>query len=208
MRAILTVLCILPVWAQDVQVQKEQALGASLAAEIKRYAPAVENERAQRYVARLGEAIAGQLENPRLACRFEVVQSSKREAVALPGGYVLAPDTLLREAGSEEEVVAMLAHAVAHVRLLRPATARGASIPLIFAGGPGGLHSSGGDSSFVPVAFREAQEKYEAEATEYGRQLAAKLEWKERSGAELQAVRQELPGRRAESKRPTLYRRR
>lgn len=208
MKAIIAVLCVLPVWAQEVQVRKEQAMGASLAAEIKGQAPVVDNERVQRYVTALGEALVGQIESPRFAYRFEVIHSSDREPLALPGGYVLAPDTILREAGSEEEVVALLAHAVAHVHLLKPVTARGASIPLIFVGGRRGLHSSGGDSSLVPVAFRESQQKYEAEAAEYGRQLAAKLEWKERSGAEFQAVRQELPGPRVEPKPPTLYRQR
>ncbi|MBL8293400.1 MAG: hypothetical protein JNN08_16245 [Bryobacterales bacterium] len=57
----------------------------------------------------------------------------------------------------------------------------------------------------VPAGYRETQRKYESEADEFGRQLAARVG--EQSGEEFRAVQDEV--RRlvvVERKKPSLYR--
>jgi len=209
MKRILAILCVLPALAQDVRSGKELALGAGLAAEIRRQAPTLDNGRVQKYVAELGAALAAGLDNPTYPYKFEVVLSSEREPASLPGGYVIVPDTALREAGSEREVAAMLAHAIAHAHLrhgMKPVAGQAASVPFIFMGGWQGIHRRTSDNLPVPAIFQEAQRNYEIEADEFARQLAAKAPLQDRPSGEFNTVREELRRLLPETKPPTLYR--
>jgi predicted Zn-dependent protease len=188
--------------------EKERALGARLAADLRQQAPRLESERARKYVEGLGAALVAQLENPRFGYQFEVVVSERKEPAALPGGYVLVPARALLEAGSEAELRETPAHAVAHVALRHGIQTGGggrAAIPLIFIGGWAGFHAGENDSVLVPAGYRETQRKNESEADEFGRQLAARVG--EQSGEEFRAVQDEV--RRlvvVERKKPSLYR--
>lgn len=209
MKRTLAILCVLPALAQDVPSSRELALGAGLAAEIRQQSPTLDNERVQKYVAELGAALAAPLANPPFPYKFEVVVSSDREPASLPGGYVMVPDAALREAGSEREVAAMLAHAIAHVHLRhgsKPVAVQAASVPLIFMGGWKGVHRRTSDSLLVPAIFQEAQRTYEIEADELGQQLTASTPLLNRPAAGFNAVREELRRLRPEKKPPTLYR--
>ena len=69
----------------------------------------------QRYLSDLAMHVAVRTRRP-LACRIYVVPDGDLVA-ALPGGLLLVGDRLLRRVGSEAELVALLAQAVAHVDL-------------------------------------------------------------------------------------------
>lgn len=201
-------LCVLPALAQYVGSEKELALGASLAAGFGQQALRLESERARKYVKSLGAALVAQLEDPPFGYQFEVVASERKEPAALPGGYVLVPAGALLKAESEAELRETLAHAVAHVALRHGFQSRGGegvAVPLFFVGGWAGLHTGENDRLLVPAGYRETQRKYESEADEFGRQLAARVG--EPSGEEFRAVQHEV--RRlvvVERKKPSLYR--
>ena len=171
--------------ARDVNLytgQKEAALGAQLAQEVRRHSTALELPAAQEYVERIGRELATKLPNePKHT--FEVTGapgSHMREPFVLPGGYIFIPATLFLTAQTEAEFAGMLAHSMAHAALrhgTRQAT-RGVavnytSIPLIFVGGWSGIHGSD-DALAVPLGFLKFMREYELEADRVGAQATAR----------------------------------
>ncbi|MCC6394965.1 MAG: hypothetical protein IT167_30510 [Bryobacterales bacterium] len=129
--------------------QKETALGASLARDVRSRNPVIEDPMVQAYIEGLGRRLAAKMPDVELAWTFHVIRNDwggrAREPVALPGGFLFVPAPLL--GGSEGELARVLAHAMAHVAerhgLVRvergPGTASSA-VPLIYRGGsPFGL---------------------------------------------------------------------
>lgn len=157
-----------------LSVEKEAALGAQLAAELRAHKKPVANQAVQEYVQGVGRRLSGPATSL-FPWTFEVVtglaghsttghstkEHSTEEPVALPGGYVFLPAQLLLDAHNEAELAGMMAHAMAHV-IARDSTGAAevpgmATIPLIFVGGWQG-------QSGVPIAYREIQREREAAA--------------------------------------------
>lgn len=150
--------------------QKETALGAAVAKDLCRRNPVIEDALVQAYIDGAGQRLAARM-TADLAWKFQVVQGDwegqAREPVALPGGFVLVPSTLLA-AGNEGAFIRLLAHAMAHVaerhgmvRVDRPPAASPA--PLIYRGW----------FPFGPGRFRPAEE---AEAGRIASRAAADFE--------------------------------
>ena len=157
-----------------LSVEKEAALGAQLAAELRAHNKPVKNQAVQEYVQGVGRRLSGPATSL-FPWTFAVVtglaghsttghstkEHSTEEPVALPGGYVFLPAQLLLDAHNEAELAGMMAHAMAHV-IARDSTGAAevpgmATIPLIFVGGWQG-------QSGVPIAYREIQREREAAA--------------------------------------------
>ncbi len=158
--------------AQEPQANKEAALGAQLANDIRAHTTAVDSPAVQSYVDVIGQKLAKQFPSDDVTYRFTVVTDSlggrTHEPAALPGGYVFVSTSLLSEARDEAEFAGMLAHAVAHIADRdNVGKARGgqvihpASVPLVFLGGWNGVWAS---DMAIPGPFVNAQRKYELEA--------------------------------------------
>src|SRR5258707_6777372 len=154
LRASLLLLFALTLSAQERQVgqgvsfysvEKEAAIGASLARDVRQNTTAIERPVVLEYVQRIGGKLAAQLTSP-LSYTFSVIADDRggptHEPLSLPGGYIFVSSRLILTARNEAEFAGMLAHAMAHVaerhatrQSTRGQVANGASIPLIFMGG-------------------------------------------------------------------------
>ena len=163
--------------AQTVSLEKERALGAHMAAEIRKVSPPFPVPEVVAYVERMGARLAAFV--PSGSFRFEVVGAGRAAPMGLPGGVVFVPATFLLMAEDEAEVAAMMAHAMGHVALrhgfvsLR-ATKEGA-IPLLFMGGWMGSHASAEErTALIPAGFLGSVRSNELEADRFGAELAGK----------------------------------
>lgn len=97
--------------------EQEEQLGEQMAAEFEREVRLLDDPQIQQYVSELGRQVVAQAEVPQgIDFEFKVIDDPKTvNAVALPGGNIYVYSGLLREAESEAELVAVLAHEVAHV---------------------------------------------------------------------------------------------
>jgi len=169
-------LATLAVSAQDVNFysrEREAALGAALAKEIRRHTTPIESTAVRDYVTSLGRQLASQLPDTGLIWTFTPVFDSSggrtHEPIALPGEFIFVSASLLLEARNEAEFAGMLAHAMVHVseRHGTRAATRGeiehlTTIPLIFMGGWAGAGDR--DDLLIPVGFLKIRRAFELDA--------------------------------------------
>ena len=99
-------------------IEKEKALGAQLAAEYRRQARVIDAPSVNAYLNELGQRLAAQAPATGFTYTFELVDDDQtwiHEAAAFPGGPVFVPASLILAAANEDELAAMLAHAIAHI---------------------------------------------------------------------------------------------
>jgi predicted Zn-dependent protease len=102
--------------AAEVPYDTERVIGESLALEgFGRYGLPVEDPELQRYVNRVGNAVARNSPRPTIPYHFVVVDSPVYNAFACPGGIVFVSSQLVRSLDDESELAAVLAHEVGHV---------------------------------------------------------------------------------------------
>ncbi len=147
--------------------EKDAALGAALAKEIRQHTEPFESPSVQKYVADLGGVLRAPLLGPSQPLTVDVVtdpmNGPTHEPVTLPGGYIFVAAALLIEARDEAEFAGVLAHAIAHVNLRRPRVNTG-RIPLVYMGG-------WDDLGMAPTAFLTGQRDLELEADRNGERL-------------------------------------
>jgi beta-barrel assembly-enhancing protease len=151
--------------------QKEAALGAQIAEEIRRNETMLGSDVVHEYVRMLGERLAAEVPGDPITVAFDVIADRSpgphHEPLTVPGGQVVVRSGLFLAAENEAEFAGMLAHAIAHVAErhgTRSAT-RGevvnmASIPLIFMGS----WTTPGASAVVPLGFLKFARQHELEA--------------------------------------------
>jgi predicted Zn-dependent protease len=161
--------------------EKEAALGAALAKEVRRETKEIANAAVREYVERLGRQLVAQLPEATFTYTFEVTSddasgSDLKEPLALPGGYIFVPSGLLLAAASEAEFAGMLAHAIAHVAerhgtrtATRAQLVNVSSVPLIFMGG----WVSTAAEATLPLAFLQFARLFELQADRVGARLMA-----------------------------------
>jgi beta-barrel assembly-enhancing protease len=146
-------------------VEKEKALGAQVAAEYRRQTRVIDSPSVNAYLDELGQRIATQAPATGFTYTFELTDDDQtwiHEAAAFPGGPVFVPAGLILAAANEDELAAMLAHAIAHIAT-RQVTRQMTRGPLIFMGGWAGYAIRQQDTA-VPVAFRASQRTSELES--------------------------------------------
>jgi predicted Zn-dependent protease len=157
--------------ANIYSVEKEKALGAQLAAKYRRQARIQDAPAVNAYLDELGGRLAVQAPATGFTYTFELTDDEQtwlHEPATFPGGHVFVPASLIMAAADEDELAAMLAHAIAHI-VTRPLTlqstssqtANNSTVPLIMMGGWSGNATQ---DNAVPVAFREAQRRKELES--------------------------------------------
>lgn len=167
--------CILACCALMAQQrQREAALGARLAGELRRQSTPLDSPTALDYLNRLGARLAAQFPDRPPAYHFEILVESASvqpnelsEPIALPGGYVFVPSALFLSTGDEAEFAGMLAHAMSHVA--QPHEIRTGGIPLVYTGS---WTATG--SSALPVAFLRTARGLELQADFLAAQVMAR----------------------------------
>ncbi len=180
--------------AQDVE------LGLQAAAEARQQLPIMRDDAVTSYVARLGErlttVIPAEFQRPEFKYSFETVNVREINAFALPGGPMFVNRGMIEAAGSEGEVVGVMAHEVSHV-LLRHGTAQaskagkyqmgqvaGAVLGAIIGGRVGSVVAQGTQFG-LGTAFLRFGRDYEKQADILGAQLMARAGYDAREMANM-----------------------
>lgn len=100
--------------ARATPVSMEQRMGDNFNGQVSAFFPACDDQAGQRTLAALGDRIAARADTP-FDIRVRAVDAPMVNAFALPGGYILITDDLIREAKTPDELAAVIAHEVAHV---------------------------------------------------------------------------------------------
>ncbi|MEQ1726908.1 MAG: M48 family metallopeptidase [Vicinamibacterales bacterium] len=180
--------------AQDVE------LGLQAAAEARKQLPIMRDDAVTSYVARLGDRITAvipsEFQRPEFKYTFETVNVREINAFALPGGPMFVNRGMIEAAGSEGEVVGVMAHEVSHV-LLRHGTAQaskagkyqmgqvaGAVLGAIIGGRVGSVVAQGTQFG-LGTAFLRFGRDYEKQADLLGAQLMARAGYDAREMANM-----------------------
>ena len=157
-------------------LEKEIALGKSLAQDIERHAKIIDDPMVAEYVNRVGQNLVRN-SDARVPFTIKMIDSPDVNAFALPGGFFFVNSGLMLRAETEAELAGVMAHEIAHVAArhgTRQAT-RGqvinlASIPLIFLGGWTGYGIRQAAGFAIPMGFLKFSRSMEAEADFLGLQ--------------------------------------
>ena len=161
-------------------LEKEIALGKSLAQQVERNARLVEDPVIAEYINRVGQNLVRN-SDAKVPFTIKLIDAEEVNAFALPGGFFFVNSGLVLRAESESELAGVMAHEIAHVAArhgTRQAT-RGqvinlASIPLIFMGGWTGYGIRQAAGFAIPIGFMKFSRGMEEEADFLGLQYLYK----------------------------------
>lgn len=161
-------------------MQKEIALGKSLAQQVERTAKVVTDPVVSEYINRIGQNLVRN-SDAKVPFTIKVIQDPSVNAFALPGGFFFVQTGLILDADNEAELAGVMSHEIAHVAA-RHGTCNAtkadimqlATIPLIFMGGlaPYLIYEASGIA--IPMAFLKFTRKEEAQADYLGIQYMYK----------------------------------
>src|SRR5262250_1728584 len=95
-------------------LEKEQALGRELAAEVERQVKLFNDPVVNEYVNRVGQNLVRN-SDAKFPFTIKVVDSDEINAFALPGGYFYVNTGLILAADEEAELAGVMGHEIAHV---------------------------------------------------------------------------------------------
>src|SRR5262249_41083505 len=145
-----------------------------LAAEVNRQVTPLDSAQVSDYVNRIAGRLSAQIQPNPFSFTIQLTvddrSNSTHEPLALPGGYIFIPASLIVAANDEAEFAGMLAHSMAHAtarhytrQATRGAIAEQATAPLILMGGWTG-YGTRQASTIVPVGFLKFERENEIEA--------------------------------------------
>jgi beta-barrel assembly-enhancing protease len=147
-------------------LQKERALGESMASAIDRGTRFVADPEINDYISRLGQKIARN-SDAQVVFTVKVIDSPDLRIFSLPGGFLYVGKGLIMEVDSEAELAGLMAHEIAHVaarHATRFATRKYAwnvlSIPIACLSGPAAL----GTKQIGPLTLKKFSRDAEMEA--------------------------------------------
>jgi predicted Zn-dependent protease len=157
-------------------LDKEIALGKSLAQEVERSSKLINDPVVTEYVNRVGQNLVRN-SDAKVPFTIKVIDSDQINAFALPGGFFYVNSGLILAADSEAELAGVMGHEISHVAArhgTRNATkgelAQLAMIPVMMLG-PGGLAGLGiyeGLNAAIPLGFLQFSRDNEFEADYLG----------------------------------------
>lgn len=160
-------------------LEREQALGEQLAAQVDLQVPLVRDPIVTEYINRIGQNLALH-SDIRVPLTIKVIASDEVNAFALPGGFLYVNLGVLKAADTEAELAGVMAHEIAHVaarhaleNLSKNELFSLGTIPLIFLGGPMGEWIRTGTGYGLAALFFKFSRGAEREADE----LAAQYLW-------------------------------
>jgi beta-barrel assembly-enhancing protease len=161
-------------------IEKEIALGKSLAQEVERQAKIVNDPVIAEYVNRLGQNLVRN-SDAKVPFTIKVIDGEEVNAFALPGGFFFVYSGLILKADSEAELAGVMAHEIAHVaarhgtcQQTKGEMVQIGTIPLIFLGGWAGYGIRQGVSLLIPMGFLQFSREYEKQADYLGLQYMYK----------------------------------
>src|SRR5438874_4198739 len=95
-------------------IEKEMALGKSLAQEVERSSKLIDDPVVTEYVNRVGQNLVRN-SDAKVPFTIEVIDSDEVNAFALPGGFFYVNKGLILAADNEAELAGVMAHEIAHV---------------------------------------------------------------------------------------------
>lgn len=102
--------------SKEIDYSTERNIGESLALEgLQKFGNPVKNEALQRYVNKIGTAVAVNSTRSTIPYQFAVLNSNVQNAFAVPGGVIFVSKALVSILDNEAELAAVLAHEVGHV---------------------------------------------------------------------------------------------
>jgi Zn-dependent protease with chaperone function len=182
--------------------QQDVELGREAAAEVRQQYPIIENQRIDRYLdglgARLVAAAPADFKQPVYEYSVTPVNVKEINAFALPGGPMFVNRGMFEAAGSEAEVVGVMAHELSHV-LLRHGTANatkaqnpwlqlgqvaGAIGGAVVGGAAGAAIAQGSQFGLGTILLKYSRE-YEKQADLLGAQIMARAGYDPRALAQM-----------------------
>jgi predicted Zn-dependent protease len=161
-------------------LEKEIALGKSLAQQVQRQSKVINDPVISEYVNRIGQNLVRN-SDAKVPFTIKVIEDPTLNAFALPGGFFFVQTGLILNADNEAELAGVMAHEIAHVaarhgtcNATRADIMQMATIPLIFMGGiaPYLIYEASGVA--IPMAFLKFNRAEEAEADYLGTQYMYK----------------------------------
>ena len=153
-----------------ISLEKEIALGKSLAQEVERQVKLINDPEITEYVSRVGQNLVKN-SDAKVPFTIKVVDSDEINAFALPGGFFYVNSGLVTAADEESELAGVMAHEIAHVaarhgteQYTKATIANYASLPLIFLGGGLGYGLYNAAGFLIPLQFLHFSRKAETEA--------------------------------------------
>ena len=98
-----------------ISEEQEIQMGRQAAQEAAQSMGLVQDEELQRYVQRVGLALAKESERPNLPWTFAVIDDPVPNAFALPGGFIFVTRGMMSLMNSEAELASVLGHEIGHV---------------------------------------------------------------------------------------------
>jgi peptidase M48-like protein len=185
-------------------LDREMALGRSLANEVEANAKLVTDPIVTEYVNRIGQNLVRN-SDARVPFTIKVLDNEEVNAFALPGGFFYVDSGLILAADNEAELAGVMAHEIAHVaarhatkNMTRAQIWNFASVPLIFVGGPVAYAVAEVAGLAVPLGFLKFSRDAEREADLLG------LEYDYASGYDPQAFVQFFEKLNIEKKKPNF----
>jgi predicted Zn-dependent protease len=155
-------------------IEKEIALGKQLAIEVQRQAKILDDPITGEYINRLTQNLARN-SDVKFPVTIKIIEDDTVNAFTLPGGFLFINTGLIRLSESESELASVLSHELGHVaarhyarQVSRGQLINGATVPLIFLGGPIGLATRQIASAAVPIGMFKFSRDFETEADMLG----------------------------------------
>ena len=101
---------------KPIGFEEEKSIGGAVALmAVSRFGGLDPDEKAQRYVATVGNAVAAYSDRAGIPYYFAVLSAKEPNAFACPGGYIFVTRGLLDLVNDEAELAGVLGHEIAHV---------------------------------------------------------------------------------------------
>lgn len=97
------------------KAKNEREIGRNMAGRLLRFYGPFNDRKMVRYVNEVGNYVASRSEYPQRRFMFDILNTEDINAFACPGGYILLTLGTIRNAKTEAELAAVIAHEIAHV---------------------------------------------------------------------------------------------